>query len=142
MRFGPDNKGWVTFRYERFPIFCYWCGRLTHDDGDCDIWIRSKGTLGIEDQPFRDWMRAPLLSMSRRKMILVPGQERQRMIAPRGNETPSTHHVNQVDVGGGLPTEDQTESRVEEIMRMESKDFQDIIESVEIMANKEILRVN
>ena len=88
VRFGPDNKGWVMFRYERFPIFCYWCGRLTHDDGDCDIWIRSKGTLRIEDQPFRDWMRAPLLSMSRRKLIWVPGQEKQWMIAPRGNETP------------------------------------------------------
>lgn len=45
------------------------------------------------------------------------------MIAPRGNETPSTHHVNQVDVGGGLPTEDRTESQVEEITRMESEDF-------------------
>lgn len=67
--------------------------------------------------------------MSRRKLILVARQEKQRMIAPRGNETPSTHHVNQVDIGGGLPTENRTESRVEEITRMESEDFQDITES-------------
>ena len=38
--------------------------------------------------------------------------------------------------------EDQTESRVEEITRMESEDFQDIRESAEIMVNKEILRDN
>lgn len=62
MRFGPNNEGWVTFRYERLPIFCFWHGRLTHDARDCDIWIRSKGTVRIEDQPFGDWMRAPLVS--------------------------------------------------------------------------------
>ena len=27
---------WVAFKYERLPNICYWCGRLTHDDRDCD----------------------------------------------------------------------------------------------------------
>ena len=48
VRFGPDSDGWVSFRYKRLPIFCYWCGRLTHDTKDCDVWIRSKGTLNVQ----------------------------------------------------------------------------------------------
>ena len=27
----------ISFKYERLPNLCYWCGRLTHDDKDCDI---------------------------------------------------------------------------------------------------------
>ena len=54
VRFGPDSDGWVSFRYERLPVFCYWCGRLTHDAKECDIWICSKGTLHTQQQPFGD----------------------------------------------------------------------------------------
>ena len=28
---------WISFKYERLPNICYWCGRLTYDDGDCDL---------------------------------------------------------------------------------------------------------
>ena len=36
---------WVSFKYKRLPNICYRCGRLTHDDRDCDLWIESEGTL-------------------------------------------------------------------------------------------------
>ena len=78
VRFSPDSDGWVSFRYERLPVFCYWCGRLTHDAKECDIWIRSKGTLRTQQQPFGDWLRAPQTSISRRKVISVAGQETRR----------------------------------------------------------------
>jgi len=28
---------WVSFKYERLPNICYWCGFLDHDDKDCDV---------------------------------------------------------------------------------------------------------
>ena len=47
VQFGPASDGWVLFRYECLPVFCYWCGRLTHDAKDCDVWLRSKGALNV-----------------------------------------------------------------------------------------------
>ena len=46
------GKTWVSFRYERLPNICYWCGCFDHGDRDGDIWIQSKGTLRVEDQQF------------------------------------------------------------------------------------------
>ena len=47
---GESSPQWVSFQYERMPIFCYWCGLLNHDEWDCKLWVRSKGTLKKEDQ--------------------------------------------------------------------------------------------
>jgi hypothetical protein len=52
-----DQDYWVSFKYERLPNFCYWCGLLTHDEKECDIWIRSKGTLSAADQQYGSWLR-------------------------------------------------------------------------------------
>ncbi|XP_065624185.1 uncharacterized protein LOC136065223 [Quercus suber] len=48
VRFCPEKEGWVTFRYERLPIFCHWCGVLNHDSKDCDLWLQSKRELRTE----------------------------------------------------------------------------------------------
>lgn len=46
----------VAFRYEKLPIFCYWCKMVCHDDKDCDIWLSSKWSLSLESQEFGAWM--------------------------------------------------------------------------------------
>ena len=46
------SKHWIKFRYEHLPSICYWCGRLDHDDRDCDLWIQSNGTLKMDQQQF------------------------------------------------------------------------------------------
>ncbi|XP_075645403.1 uncharacterized protein LOC142616429 [Castanea sativa] len=69
------KEGWVSFKYERLPNICYWCGRLTHSDRECPMWVKSRGTLKVEDQQFGAWLRAVTLSMSHRTVIRVPGMD-------------------------------------------------------------------
>ena len=54
-----DKEGWVSYRYERLPNLCYWCGSLTHDDKDCVVWLSSRGNLSTEDKQYKSWLRAP-----------------------------------------------------------------------------------
>ena len=64
---------WVSFKYEWLPNLCYWCGRLTHNDWDCELWLDSEGTLEDTDKRYGPWIRAPPFVSSRRAMITVPG---------------------------------------------------------------------
>lgn len=65
--------GWATLKYERLPNFCYWCGRVTHDEQDCDMWHHSKRTLKKEDQQFGSWMRAEVDPLYRKTSLIVNG---------------------------------------------------------------------
>ena len=67
------NEVWVSFKYERLPNICYWCGRLTHDDRDCDPWIKSEGALKPEQRAFGPYLRAPPFVVARKNVINVPG---------------------------------------------------------------------
>lgn len=44
------KEGWVSFKFERLPIICYWCGMLTHSDRACPVKEKSRGVLKAEDQ--------------------------------------------------------------------------------------------
>ncbi|XP_050289780.1 uncharacterized protein LOC126727927 [Quercus robur] len=35
---GEGKHVWISFKYERLPNLCYWCGQLTHNDKDCELW--------------------------------------------------------------------------------------------------------
>lgn len=61
------------FKYERLSNLCYWCGSLTHDDRDCELWLESEGTLPTEAQQLGPWIRAPPYTSSRRTTVTVPG---------------------------------------------------------------------
>ena len=64
---------WVSFKYERLPNLCYWCGCLTHNDCDCPFWIESEGSLKTESQQFGSWIKAAPFVPARRNTVKVPG---------------------------------------------------------------------
>uniref|UniRef100_A0A7N2L2Q0 DUF4283 domain-containing protein n=1 Tax=Quercus lobata TaxID=97700 RepID=A0A7N2L2Q0_QUELO len=64
---------WVPFKYERLPSLCFWCGCLTHDDRDCELWAESEGSLTPESQEFGPWLKAAPFMPSRCYMVKVPG---------------------------------------------------------------------
>ncbi|XP_065621980.1 uncharacterized protein At4g02000-like [Quercus suber] len=71
--------GWVGLKYERLPNFCYWCGRLTHGEKECELWLRSKGGLKKDEQQFGDWMRAEMIRSSRKSVAVIPGRARSQV---------------------------------------------------------------
>ena len=69
--FRKNLEGWISFSYELLPNICYWCGRFTHDDKECSIWLQSKGSIAVEDQWFGTWLQAPQFNPTRRSYVEV-----------------------------------------------------------------------
>ena len=61
--------------YEQLPNVCYRCGRLTHSDKECSLWIRSNGMLKEDDKQFGSRLRAMILNPSRKMVVRVAGYE-------------------------------------------------------------------
>ena len=82
------HLGWVGIRYERLPNFCYWCGRVSHSERDCEIWVRGKGSLKREEQQYGEWLRADQFRLSRKSVAVIPGSSRSQ--APWGRKFKSS----------------------------------------------------
>ena len=65
---------WISFKYERLRNYCYWCGRFTHAEKDCELWLRSKGTLRRETQQYGAWLRALMDKPIRRVEVRAEGR--------------------------------------------------------------------
>ena len=69
------DESWVSFKYERLPNVCYWCGRFTHHDKECFLWQKRKGTFKEEDQKFGSWLRANTPNFAKKTIVRVEGYE-------------------------------------------------------------------
>ena len=55
---GDRDPIWVAFRYERLPVFCYKCGKLNHDERDCEGKSKSRGNQRSEESQYKAWLKA------------------------------------------------------------------------------------
>uniref|UniRef100_A0A7N2MTA8 Zinc knuckle CX2CX4HX4C domain-containing protein n=1 Tax=Quercus lobata TaxID=97700 RepID=A0A7N2MTA8_QUELO len=78
VEFDEDDEDRMSFTYERLPNLCYWCGLLMHDEKDCAIWLRSKGSLSRSDQQFGPWIRADQFNPAKKFVVEVRGYERSK----------------------------------------------------------------
>ena len=103
-----DKQIWISFKYERLPNICYWCGCFDHDDKDCDIWLNSEGSLTPEMRQFGPNLRAAPFSQSRKHVIAVPGyyKPRQHHTTDSMKRGPVGHRG---DGGHSTPTSNQME---------------------------------
>ncbi|XP_027166132.1 uncharacterized protein LOC113766106 [Coffea eugenioides] len=46
----------IQFRYERLPLYCYSCGRLGHNERDCDLKLNSDN-LGTGEPQYPAWLK-------------------------------------------------------------------------------------
>lgn len=76
---------WISFKYERLPNICYRCGRLEHDDRDCDLWLESEGSLTDNQKQFGPTLRAAPFVPSRKSVISVSGFYKSKLSSPVKN---------------------------------------------------------
>ena len=75
---------WIYFKYERLPLFCFFCGIIGHGEKFCERFFdcQNKPT----EMPYGVWIRAP----SRREMHQI-GERWLRSTAPVTETTGNTH---------------------------------------------------
>ena len=49
---------WVTFKYERLPLFCHHCGILGHDLKHCAPYFALTKNVGEVIYQYGDWLKA------------------------------------------------------------------------------------
>lgn len=97
------EQNWVSFKYERLPNICYWCGCLNHVDRDYDLWIESEGNLPKESQAYGAWIHAAPFVKGKSPVLKVSGfysatKSLQKQIVDGGHEV-----VQPVDLAGDQP---------------------------------------
>ncbi|XP_050243995.1 uncharacterized protein LOC126692427 [Quercus robur] len=120
--FEEGQTQWVSFQYEKLPNVCYWCGRLLHDDKECEVWIKSKGTLSVDQQQFGNWIRANSFGPNKSRSLEVKGFESRQTSAQEarmGNKDREVKQRNQTsevgDSSGGEVERMETATEEDEI---------------------------
>lgn len=53
-----QRKTCIEFKYEQLPIFCYYCGRMGHNEQMCSIRKRDVENNYVLTEQFGGWLRA------------------------------------------------------------------------------------
>ncbi|XP_050242113.1 uncharacterized protein LOC126691076 [Quercus robur] len=93
VRMGATEKEWVDFRYERLPIFCYWCGKLDHDDRDCPLWLDSNESLELEERQYSPWLCAETERLQRPQVAEASSRKNEKDGIKSGNQKQSKNQA-------------------------------------------------
>ncbi|KAF7150653.1 hypothetical protein RHSIM_Rhsim02G0038900 [Rhododendron simsii] len=55
---GNGTKFWVDYKFERLNRFCYYCGSLLHEHGNCGVRSSDEGIGILKEGKFGAWMKA------------------------------------------------------------------------------------
>ena len=75
------ERTWVTFKYERLPIFCFVCGVMRHDNKHCLLKIDKQNAT----PSYGDWIRTGGVSKGR--------PDRTRPPISRSNESSEDENI-------------------------------------------------
>ena len=82
------EKGWVYFKYERLPIYCYQCGILGHQERECHK--AKKGCISSEEDDFQFgpwlWVVGPMINRGRTSHSKSKSREVEDDIFQESNE--------------------------------------------------------
>jgi hypothetical protein len=106
-RLASGRETWISFKYERLPIFCYWCGCLTHGDKDCEVWLKNKGVMRREDQQYGAWLRASFDKPVRRIEVKVAGRSNVPRWGQKSEASNSVSSENKAYEDSGLEQQTQ-----------------------------------
>ena len=68
-----NTEQWISFKYEKLPNFCYWCGLISHDGKDCDLWLARKDSRNTEPTEYGPWLRATPFNPGKTSFTVVSG---------------------------------------------------------------------
>ena len=51
-----EEEIWVSFKYEKLPNFCYWCGMISYDGKDCESWLARKDSANKEPYEYGPYL--------------------------------------------------------------------------------------
>jgi hypothetical protein len=74
VQLGKGKLGWLTFKYERLPNFCYVCGLLTHGEKDCGMRMKTRGDDPHAPPQYGPWLRAEPEKFQRKSFVTVEGR--------------------------------------------------------------------
>ena len=136
-----ESEIWVSFKYEKLPNFCYWCGMVSHADKECDVWLSSKGKLRQDQQGYGNWLRALPFNPRRTTVTTVagmgdglgrPSSHTSASVAQSQQHTvvdkPTTPHDGRAGVGRGSAFNPDNQGSEEELQSYTCPEINAIIE--------------
>uniref|UniRef100_A0A7N2L677 DUF4283 domain-containing protein n=1 Tax=Quercus lobata TaxID=97700 RepID=A0A7N2L677_QUELO len=112
-----DEQSWVSFKYERLPNICYWCGCLNHVDRAYDLWIESEGNLMKESQAYGAWIRAAPFVKGRNFVVKLNGDQPPTMAYAQTEAIARFQ-----EAFNGISAESETEDTVAELVKSGGQD--------------------